>query len=151
MVTRTTPARIALVVVSVLASACATSREYPHPLTGDVWGYFLTSETQPALQTVTYATDRPSCEFSRAMAQTHTGVPVPSQRSAQCEPLAVLPYREGADSIYWVFSTQNDAEQFAAGGNDRAFCTSFRQEALKALRGDNALSECEPVIVKRAM
>jgi hypothetical protein len=151
MVTRTTPARIALVVVSVLASACATSREYPHPLTGDVWGYFLTSETQPALQTVTYAMDRPSCEFSRAMAQTRSGVPVPSQRAARCEPLAVLPYQEGAEPVYWVFSTQNDAEQFAAGGNDRAFCTSFRQEALKALRGDNALSECEPVIVKRAM
>jgi hypothetical protein len=151
MVTRTTPGRIALVVVSVLASACATSREYPHPLTGDVWGYFLTSETQPALQTVTYAMDRPSCEFSRAMAQTRSGVPVPSQRAARCEPLAVLPYQEGAEPVYWVFSTQNDAEQFAAGGNDRAFCTSFRQEALKALRGDNALSECEPVIVKRAM
>jgi len=139
------------VVVSVLAAACATSREYPHPLTGEVWGYFLTSETQPSLQTVTYAADRPSCEFSRAMAQTRSGVPVPSHRAARCEPLAVLPYQAGTDPVYWVFSTQNDAEQFAAGGNDRGFCASFRQEAVKALRGDNTLSECEPVIVKRAM
>lgn len=146
-----TPTRIAFVVASVLAAACATSRQYPHPLTGDMWGYLVTPETQPSLQMVTYAADRPSCEFSRAMAQTRSGVPVPSQRSARCEPLAVLPYQEGADSVYWVFSTQNDAEQFAAGGNDRGFCASFRREAVKALRGDNALSECEPVIVKRAM
>ena len=146
-----TPKRLALVLASVLMAACATSRPHPHPLTGEMWGYLVTSENRPSLEMVTYASDRPSCEFSRAMAQTHTGVPVPSQRSARCEPLAVLPYREGADSIYWVFSTQNDAEQFAVGGNDRAFCASFREEALKALRGDNELSECEPVIVKRAM
>jgi len=140
-----------VVVICVLAAACATSRQYPHPLTGEMWGYLLTSESAPNLSMVTYAVDRPSCEFSRAMAQTRSGVPVPSQRAARCEPLAVLPYQEGADSVYWVFSTQNDAEQFAAGGNDRAFCAQFRQEALKALRGDNALSECEPVVVKRAM
>jgi hypothetical protein len=150
-VTRRTPTRVALVLAAVVAAACATSREYPHPLTGDVWGYFLSAENQPTLQMVTYATDRPSCEFSRAMAQTRSGVPVPSQRAARCEPLAVLPYQAGAESVYWVFSTQNDAEQFAAGGNDRAFCAGFRQGALKALRGDNALSECEPVVVKRAM
>jgi len=139
--------------MGVLTAACATSSppEHPHPLTGEVWGYFLAVQNGPTRRTVTYAIDRPSCEFSRAMATTHTGLPVPSQRSARCEPLAVLPYQEGADSVYWVFSTQNDVEQFAAGGNDRALCTSFRQEALKALRGDNALSECEPVVVKSAM
>jgi hypothetical protein len=150
-VTRSTPRRVALGLACVLTAACATSRPHPHPLTGEMWGYLVTPENRPNLQTVTYAPDRPSCEFSRVMAQTYTGVPVPSQRSVRCEPLSVLPYREGTDSVYWVFSTQNDAEQFATGGNDRAFCASFRQEALKALRGDNELSECEPVIVKRAM
>ena len=144
--------RVTLVAASVLVAACATSsREYPHPLTGEVWGYLLTAESQPALQMVTYAADRPSCEFSRAMAQTRSGIPVPSQASVRCELLAVLPYQQGAEPVYFVFSTQNDAEQFAVGGNDRGFCARFRQEALKALRGDNALSECEPVIVKRAM
>src|SRR5262249_54173414 len=126
--------RVALaVVMCVLAAACATSRQYPHPLTGEVWGYLVTSESAPSPSMITYAADRPSCEFSRAMAQTGSGVPVPSQRAARCEPLSVLPYQEGADTVYWVFSTQNDAEQFAAGGNDRAFCANFRQEALKAL------------------
>ena len=32
-----------VVVICVLAAACATSRQYPHPLTGEMWGYLLTS------------------------------------------------------------------------------------------------------------
>jgi hypothetical protein len=139
--------RMALVLVSVLTGACATA--HPHPPIGVMWGYLGTAANLPSVEILGYAPDRPSCEFGRAMAQTRTGVPVPSQLSARCEQVAVLPYRDGAESVYWVFSTQSDAEQFAAGGNDRSFCASFRQEALKVLRRGDTLSECEPVIVKR--
>ncbi len=80
-----------------------------------------------------------------------SSLPVPAQRSAQCQQMAVLPYREGADSVYWVFTTDTKAEQFAAGGNDRALCTNFREEAMKALPRRDTLSECEPVVVKRVL
>jgi len=42
-----------------------------------------------------------------------------------------------------------NAEQFAAGGNDRALCTNFREGALKALPRGDTLGECEPVVVRR--
>jgi hypothetical protein len=143
--------RVSLVLVSLLTAACATAR--PHPPIGVMWGYLGTAANLPGVEILGYAPDRPSCEFMRAMAQTRSGVPVPSQVSAQCQELAVLPYRDGADPIYWVFTlTEGDVEQFAAGGNDRDFCTNFRQETLKVfLRRRDSLTECEPVIVKRVM
>src|SRR5262249_58911171 len=76
--------RVALVVTSLLAAACAST---PHPPTGMMWGYIGKSTDPPTLEIVGYAPDRPSCEFSRAMGQTRSGVPVPSQRSDQCQPL----------------------------------------------------------------
>ena len=66
--------------------------------------------------------------------------------AAQCEQLAILPYREGDDPVYWVFGAESDP--FAAGGNDPGLCASVHQTALQALRPGDALSECEPVIVK---
>jgi len=142
--------RILLVLVSLLTAACATAR--PQPPIGVMWGYLGTTANLPSVEIFGYAPDRPSCEFMRAMAQTRSGVPVPSQVTAQCQQLAVLPYRDGADSVYWVFTlTESDVEQFAAGGNDRNFCTNFRQAALKAVRRFDTLTECEPVIVKRVM
>ncbi|HEY3097972.1 MAG TPA: hypothetical protein VGL14_03635 [Methylomirabilota bacterium] len=138
--------RAALFLLSLLVVACATA-PIPHPPIGVMWGYLGTAANPPTLEIVVYAPDRPSCEFSRAMAQTRTGLPVPAYIAAQCEPLAVLPYREGGDSVYWVFGTESD--QFAAGGNDRGLCASLRQMALQALRPGDTLSECEPVIVKR--
>ena len=77
--------RIALVAASLLAAACATSSppEYPHPLTGEVWGYFLVVQNEPTRRTVTYASDRPSCELSRAVGTTHTGLPVLGERSGR--------------------------------------------------------------------
>jgi hypothetical protein len=140
--------RVGLVPALLLTAACATT-ERPHPPMGAVWGYIAAPPNLPGVEVVGYAPDRPSCEFSRAMAQTRSGIPVPSQRSVQCQQLQVLPYREGADSVYWVFSMDPELEQFAAGGNDRGFCASLRQEAVKAVRRDDSLGECEPVIVVR--
>ena len=109
--------RILLVLVSLLTAACATAR--PQPPSGVMWGYLGTTANLPSVEIFGYAPDRPSCEFMRAMAQTRSGVPVPSQVTAQCQQLAVLPYRDGADSVYWVFTlTESDVEQFAAGGVD---------------------------------
>jgi hypothetical protein len=141
--------RVALVVTSLLTAACATST--PHPPTGMMWGYIGKSTNPPTLEIVGYAPDRPSCEYSRAMGQTRSGVPVPSQRSDQCQPLQVLPYREGADSVYWVFGPDIDVDHFGVGANDRSVCLTLREQALKAFRRLDTLSECEPLIVKRAM
>jgi hypothetical protein len=85
------------------------------------------------------------------MGQTRSGVPVPSQRSDQCRPLEVLPYREGADSVYWVFGPDVNVDRFGLGANNRNVCLSLREEALKTYRRLDPLSECEPLIVKRAM
>jgi hypothetical protein len=112
-----------------------------------MWGYLGTLANAPTLEIVVYAPDRPSCEFGRTMAQTPAGLPVPPQIAAQCEQLAVLPYRDGADPVYWVFGIEND--QFAAGSSDRGLCASLRQTALPALRPRETLGECEPVIVRR--
>jgi len=140
---------VALALASLLTAACATAQ--PHPPIGVMWGYLGPAANLPSLEILVYTPDRPSCEFSRAMGQTRSGVPVPSQRSAQCQRMAVLPYREGADSVYWVFTTDTNAEQFAAGGNDRALCTNFREGALKALPRGDTLGECEPVVVRRVL
>ena len=141
--------RVALVATSLLAAACAST---PHPPTGMMWGYIAKSTDPPTLEIVGYAPDRPSCEFSRAMGQTRSGVMVPSQRSDQCQPLEVLPYREGTDSVYWVFGPDINVDRFGLGANDRNVCLSLREEAIKLrpLRAD-ALSECERLSVKRAM
>ena len=64
-----------------------------------MWGYLGPVANAPTLEILVYAPDRPSCEFSRAMAQTRAGLPVPSQTAAQCEQLAILPYREGGDPV----------------------------------------------------
>ena len=114
-----------------------------------MWGYITTFANLPNVEIVGYAPDRPSCEFSRAMAQTRSGVPVPSQRSAACQPVIGQPYRDGAESVYWVFSTDPETELFAAGASDRGVCTSVREQALKAIRPGDKLGECEPVVVKR--
>src|SRR5919108_446631 len=139
--------RVSFVLVSLLTVSCATVR--PQPPIGVMWGYLGTAANLPSQEIFAYAPDRPSCESMRALAQTRSGVPVPSQVSAQCQQLAVLPYRDGADPIYWVFTlTEGDVEQFAAGGSDREFCTNFRREALKVfVRRRDSLTECEPVIV----
>jgi hypothetical protein len=138
--------RIALGLASLFVVACATA-PVPHPPIGVMWGYLGTSASAQRSEIVVYAPDRPSCEFSRTMAQTPSGVPVPPQIAAQCEELAVLPYRDGADPVYWAFGTEND--QFAAGSSDRGFCAGLRETALQALRPGETLGECEPVIVRR--
>ena len=135
--------------VLALTAACATAPPI-HPPIGEMWGYIATPADHPNVEIVGYAPDRPSCEFSRAMAQTRSGVPVPAQRSVACQPVVVQPYRDGTQSVYWVFSTDPETELFAAGGNDRTVCASFREEALKAVRPGDRLGECEPVVVKRA-
>ena len=146
--------RGALALASVLVAACATA-SVPHPPIGLMWGYIGTTAQPPSREIVVYAPDRPSCEFSRVMAQTRTGLPVPSQIAAQCQELAVLPYREGGEPLYWVFGTERDQSglernQFGAGGNDPGLCASLRQTALQRLPLGDTLSECEPVIVRRA-
>ena len=141
--------RVALVVVSLLTTACATPT--PHPPTGEMWGYIGKSTNPSTVEIVGYAPDRPSCEYSRAMGHTRSGVPVPSQRSDQCEPLTVLPYREGAESVYWVFGPDIDVDHFGLGSNDRNVCLALREQALNAFRRLDDLSECEPLIVKRGM
>ena len=133
----------------LLTAACASAPPIHSP-TGEMWGYIATPANVPNVEIVGYAPDRPSCEFSRATAQTRSGVPVPSQRSAACQPVVVQPYRDGADSVYWVYSTDPETELFAAGANDRGVCASFREEALKAVRRGDRLGECEPILVKRA-
>ena len=142
--------RLVLAFCALLPAACASSTPPPRPPTGEMWGYLAVTLNAPSLEIVGYAPDRPLCEFVRVMAHTHSGLPIPSQRSIPCEPLTVLPPQGAADSVYWVFSLQNGAEHFAVGSKDRSFCTSYREEALKALREGDMLSECEPVVVKRA-
>ena len=137
---------VTLLLVALLLGACATAL-VPHAPFGVMWGYLGTKASAPTPEIVVYAPDRPSCEFRRTMAQTPTGVPVPPQIAAQCEELAVLPYRDGADPVYWVFGTEND--QFAAGSSDRGLCAGLRETALQTLRPGETLGECEPVIVKR--
>jgi hypothetical protein len=143
--------RVVVVFCALLATACASSTTPPppRPPTGEMWGYLAVTLNAPTLEIVGYAPDRPLCEFVRAMAHTHSGLPIPSQRSIPCEPLTVLTPQDGADSVYWVFSLQNGAEHFALGSKDRSFCTSYREQALQALREGDMLSECEPVVVKR--
>ena len=136
------------VLAALLTAACAT---LPHPPTGAMWGYLWTPAAAPSLEIVGYTADRPSCEYSRLRSETRGGVPVPSQVSAPCQQLDVLPHREGAASVYWVFVAEAGTDHFAAGGNDPSVCADLRREALKALRPGYILRECEPVVVKRLM
>jgi len=129
-------------------------RDAPSSPTGAMWGYLWTPAGAPSLEIVGYTADRPSCEYSRLRSETRSGVAVPSQISAPCQQLDVLPHREGAAPIYWVFSVFVAAagtERFAVGANDAGVCANLRREALKALPPGSKLSECEPVIVKRVM
>jgi len=139
------------VLAALLTVACAT---LPHPPTGAMWGYLWTPAEAPSLEIVGYTADRPSCEYSRLRSETRSGVAVPSQISAPCQQLDVLPHREGAAPIYWVFSVfvaDAGTDRFAVGANDAGVCANLRREALKALPPGSKLSECEPVIVKRVM
>jgi hypothetical protein len=138
--------RAALAIVSLLAAACATAP--PRAPIGVMWGYIGKLTNPPNLEIVGYAPDRPSCEYSRAMKQTRRGVPIPAQVSDQCQQLAVLPYREGVDSVYWVFGP--DLEEFGVGASDRNVCLTLREQAVQALPLAD-LGECEPVVVKRVM
>jgi len=119
-----------IVLATLLTVACATP---PHPPTGAVWGYRWTPGAVPSLEIIGYTADRPSCEYSRVRSETRGGVPVPSQLSAPCQQLDVLPRREGAASVYWVFVAEAGTDHFAAGGNDPGVCANLRREALKAL------------------
>ena len=141
------PVRFLIVLSSLLTVACATAP--PHPPTGVMWGYFATPQNPPNLQVIGYAADRPSCEDSRAAAQRRSGLPAASERLSQCQEVTVLPYREGADSVYWAFSAGSGREQFTTGVTDRAFCANLRNESLKASGPKTSVSECEAVIVKR--
>ena len=139
------------VLAALLTVACAS---LPHPPTGAMWGYLWTPAAAPSLEIVGYTADRPSCEYTRLRSETRGGVPVPSQLSAPCQQLDVLPYRDGAAPVYWVFSVfvgEAGTDRFAAGGNDPAVCANLRREALKALPPGSKLRECEPVVVKRVM
>ena len=137
-----------MITAALLTVACATP---PHPPTGAMWGYLWTPATVPSLEIVGYTADRPSCEYSRLRSETRGGVAVPSQISAPCQQLDVLPHREGAASVYWVFVAEAGTDHFATGGNDPDVCANLRREALKALPAGSRLSECEPVVVKRVM
>jgi hypothetical protein len=141
--------RAPLAIVSLLTAACATGP--PHPPTGMMWGYIGKLAHPPNQEIVGYAPDRPSCESSRATGQTRSGVPVPSSTSDRCQQLAVLPYQEGEDSVYWVFGPETDLELFGIGASDRNLCLTLREEALKVISRLNTLRECEPVIVKRVL
>ena len=143
----TTTRAATCVLAALLTVACAKA----HPPTGAMWGYLWTPAAAPSLEIVGYTADRPSCEYSRLRSETRGGVPVPSQVSAPCQQLDVLPHREGAASVYWVFVAEAGTDHFAAGGNDPSVCADLRREALKALRPGYILSECEPVVVKRLM
>jgi len=119
-----------------------------------MWGYLWTPAEAPSLEVVGYTADRPSCEYSRLRSETRSGVAVPSQISAPCQQLDVLPHREGSAPIYWVFSVfvaDAGTDRFAVGANDAGVCANLRREVLKALPPGSKLSECEPVIVKRVM
>src|SRR5438045_5914203 len=70
-----------------------------------MWGYLWTPAAAPSLEIIGYTADRPSCEYSRLRSETRGGVPVPSQLSAPCQQLDVLPHREGAAPVYWVCSS----------------------------------------------
>jgi hypothetical protein len=135
-----------LVLAALLTVACAK----PHPPTGVMWGYLWTPAAVPSLEIVGYTADRPSCEYTRLRSETRGGVAVPSQLSAPCQQLDVLPHREGAASVYWVFVAEAGTDDFTTGGNDPSVCANLRREALKALPPGSRLSECEPVVVKRA-
>src|SRR6266403_2801992 len=98
--------------------------------------------------------DRPSCEYSRLRSETRSGVAVPSQISAPCQQLDVLPHREGAAPIYWVFSVfvaDAGTDRFAVGANDAGVCANLRREALKPLPPGPKLRECEPLVAQRGM
>lgn len=138
--------RAARIVLCLLTAGCATAP--PQPPIGVMWGYIGKPTNPSNVQIVGYAPDRPSCEYSRAMGQTRRGVPIPAQPSDQCQPLAVLPYREGADSVYWVFGP--DLEEFGVGASDRNVCLTLRERAVQALPLAE-LGECAPVVVKRVM
>ena len=138
--------RAARIVLCLATAGCATGA--PHPPIGVMWGYIGKPANPSNVEIVGYAPDRPSCEYSRAMRQTRRGVPIPAQLSDQCQQLAVLPYREGADSVYWVFGP--DLEEFGVGASDRTVCLTLREQAVQALPLAD-LGECEPVVVKRVM
>ena len=145
-ITRSMRRRAPLAIASLLTAACATAG--PHPPIGVMWGYISKATNSPNLEIVGYAPDRPSCEYSRAVRQTRRGVPIPAQLSDQCQQLAVLPYREGADSVYWVFGP--DMEEFGVGANDPNVCLTMREQAVQLLPLA-VLGACEPVVVKRVM
>jgi hypothetical protein len=147
-VSRRKMTRVAVVLASLLTAACATA--YPHPRTSELWGYFGTPPNPPNLELLGYGPDRPSCENSRAAAQERTGPGVSSKRLTNCQPVVVLPYRAGVDSVYWVFSAESGQEYFALGANDHNFCANLRNEMLKTFGAETSIGYCEPLIVKRA-
>jgi len=140
--------RVAFVLASLLIAACATA--YPHPRTSELWGYFGTPPNPPNLELLGYGPDRPSCENSRAAVQERTGRAVSSKSLTDCQPVVVLPYRVGVDSVYWVFSADRGQEYFALGANDHNFCASLRNEVLKTFGPETSVGYCEPLIVQRA-
>ena len=140
--------RSAVVLASLLTAACATV--CPHPRTSEMWGYFGAPMNAPNLEVLGYGPDRPSCENSRAAAQERSRLGVTSKRLTDCQPVAVLPYLNGGDSVYWVFGAERGPENFALGANDHNFCAALRNEVLKAFGSDVGVGYCEPLIVKRA-
>ena len=139
--------RVAVVLASLLTAACATT--YPRPRTSEVWGYFGTPPNPPNVKLLGYGPDRPSCEKSRAAVQERNGPGVSSDRLTDCQPIVVLPYHQGVDSVYWLFSVERGQEYFGLGANDHNFCASLRNEVLKTFP-ETSVGYCEPLIVQRA-
>jgi len=138
--------RLAVVLASLLTAACATT--YPRPRTSEVWGYFGTQANPPNVELLGYGADRASCEKSRAAVQERTGPGVSPKSLTDCQPVVVLPYRAGVNSVYWIFSVEQGQEYFALGANDHNFCASLRNEVLKTFSG-TSVGYCEPLIVHR--
>ena len=141
--------RVAVVLASLLTATCAT--DYPRPRTSEVWGYFGTPPNPhpPNLEVVGYGPNRPACENSRAAAQERTGPETSSDRLTGCQPIVVLPYHQGVDSVYWIFSVEQSREYFALGANDHNYCASLRNEVLKRFP-ETSVGYCEPLIVMLA-
>jgi len=110
----------------------------PQPPTGLMWAFFAESGSIPTLRMLAYASDRPSCEVTRArdMKMPPSAEWAKVTISAECSRVAI-----GAGSDYWVFAFSGGG---AFGAVDRDWCLKL----LESFRGQGQVGwfgECQPI------
>ena len=131
---------LTIAAVALILTGCSTFQPAQAP-TGLMWGYLGESQAVPTLRMVMYASDRPTCEVTRAkdMKPQPTAEWAALKVPAECRQIVIGP---GTD--YWVYVFP--VEKGAIGATDREWCVKMRDAVAKSYRG--WIGDCQPVAVK---